>query len=158
MVLQQKQWLNYLARGDGSLQARGLKDRSSSPSRTLHVLLHYLVSNRQPGVFEHSRHSVWLLRHLNSVWCFGGSQQKGAGSQVWGKGSVIRDSGSRIRGAGSEVRRDPPILPMSRNMRELVSDILKTHGFYCARAPVGPYMGLTKWEASAYINILAVQN
>jgi len=72
------------------------------------------VPNRRPGVFEHSRHSVWLLWHLNSVWCLdsaqqsGGSQQKGAGSQLWGTGSVIRGSGSRIRGAGSEIRRDPP--------------------------------------------------
>ena len=27
------------------------------------------VPDRRPGVFEHSRHSVWLLWHLNSVWC-----------------------------------------------------------------------------------------
>ena len=26
------------------------------------------VSDRRPRVFEHSRHSVWLLWHLNSVW------------------------------------------------------------------------------------------
>ena len=26
------------------------------------------VSDRRSGVFEHSRHSVWLLWHLNSVW------------------------------------------------------------------------------------------
>jgi len=27
------------------------------------------VPDRRPGVFEHSRHSVWLLWHLNSVSC-----------------------------------------------------------------------------------------
>jgi len=27
------------------------------------------VPDRRPGVFEHSKHSVWLLWHLNSVWC-----------------------------------------------------------------------------------------
>ena len=26
------------------------------------------VTDRRPGVFEHSRHFVWLLWHLNSVW------------------------------------------------------------------------------------------
>ena len=57
-------------------------------------------------VFEHSRHSVWLLWHVSSVWCLdstkqsGGSQQKGVGSQLWGTGSVIRSSWSQIRGAG----------------------------------------------------------
>ena len=26
------------------------------------------IPDRRPQVFEHSRHSFWLLRHLNSVW------------------------------------------------------------------------------------------
>ena len=71
------------------------------------------IPDCRPGIFEHWKHSVWLLWHLNSVWCLdstqqsGGSQQKGAGSQLWGTGSVIRGSGSQTRGAGSEIRWDP---------------------------------------------------
>jgi len=42
----------------------GLKGRSSSPrGESKDGILH-----RRPGVFQHSRHSVWLLWHLNSVW------------------------------------------------------------------------------------------
>jgi len=57
------QWLNYSARGGGSLQARGLKGRSSS----LKGQEQRWGSRPPSGVFEHSRHSAWLLWHLNSV-------------------------------------------------------------------------------------------
>jgi len=66
------------------------------------------------GFSSIQRRFVWLLRHLNSVWCLDssqqsdGSQQKSAGSQLWGTWSLIRGSGSQIRGAGSEIRHDPP--------------------------------------------------
>jgi len=68
------------------------------------------------GFSSIQRRFVWLLWHLNSVWCLDssqqsdGSQQKGAGSQLWGTWSLIRGSGSQIRGAGSEIRHDPPNL------------------------------------------------
>jgi len=52
------QWLNYSARGVGSILARGLKDRSLSRGG---------VPDCRPEIFEYSRHSVWLLWHLNSV-------------------------------------------------------------------------------------------
>ena len=78
------------------------------------------IHDCRPGIFEHSRHSVYLLWHLNSVWCLdstqqsGGSQQENARSQyLWCTGYVIRGSRSQIRGAGSEIRQDPsPNLPL----------------------------------------------
>jgi len=65
------------------------------------------VPDRRPGVFEHSRHTVWFLWHLSSVRCLDSTQQSGV-SQQKGTGSVIRGSESQIRGAGSEIRLDPP--------------------------------------------------
>jgi len=52
------QWLNYSARGGGSVQSRGG------------------VPDRRPGVFEHSRHSVRFLWHF-SVRCLDSTQQSG---------------------------------------------------------------------------------
>ena len=50
------QWLNYSARGGGSQYARARRAESRCG-----------VPDRRQTVFEHSRHSVWLLWHLNSV-------------------------------------------------------------------------------------------
>jgi len=128
------QWLNYSARGGGSLQARGLKRRSSSPNDREH---RGGVPDRRPGVFEHSRHSVWLLWHLNSVLrlrhlstpsvdkCKWQNDREGlhffakyyaytekysnincaeCWSQQKGAGSQLFGAGSVIRGSGSQIR------------------------------------------------------
>jgi len=58
------QLLNYSARVGGSLQARGLK---LLEARARRAECRGGVPDRRPGVFEHSRHSVWLSLHLNSV-------------------------------------------------------------------------------------------
>jgi len=61
-IVVRMQWLNYSARSGGSLQARGLKSRSSNPKGR-----EQRWGSRK--VFGHSRHSVCLLWHLNSVSC-----------------------------------------------------------------------------------------
>jgi len=137
-LLLQMQWLNYSARGGGSLYARGLKGRSSSPESRGGV------PDCRPGVFKYSMHSVWLLWHLSSVLCLdstqqsGGSQQEGDGPQLWGTGSVIRGSGSRIRNARSEIRRDPANLtPAQMSMHDCDQSGKACGVAWCNQARVG---------------------
>ena len=91
------------------------------------------VSDRRSGVFKHSWHSVWLLWHLNSVWCLKHLSTPRMDKCKWqndreglhfyknitrsekypnidctetGKGaaSQLWGTGSVIRGSGSQIR------------------------------------------------------
>ena len=123
------QWLNYSARGGGSLQARGLKGRSWSPKGREHRW----CSRPPTRGFRAFKAFCLAFIALNSVWCLDSSQQSGesqrkaAGSQLWGTGSVIRGCGSQIRGAGSWIS------PQFYNWSEPNS--------FSAGASPGPHLG-----------------
>ena len=62
LCLLNRQWLHYSARSGGSIEverAEAWAWRAESRCG---------VPDRRPGVFEHWRHLVWLLCHLNNVW------------------------------------------------------------------------------------------
>ena len=116
-LLSKRRWILWCLKGRSS-SSKGQKQRWDS----------------RQGVFEHSRHSVWLLWHLNSVWrlqhlstpsvdkckmtewphIFYKTSHREKNTPTtncaeWGTWSVISGSWLRTRGAGSEIRWDPPI-------------------------------------------------